>query len=324
MRRLVGHLRPGHARARTCPAFVVMYDTLGRGLPKGHAQNWGAGFLPGVYQGTRAQAARGADRQPRTGRADMTDAPAAAPARPAATGSTAGTATAPRRGRAGRPHRELRAGLPHADGRARGARRRPRAARRSKQLYGLDNPKCAHFAKQCLIARRLVERGVRFVQIYSRRHGERAELGRPRRHRQEPRAASPARPTADRRPARPTSKQRGLLDSTLVIWGGEFGRLPIVQKGGTGRDHNPHAFTTWLAGGGVKGGVHYGADRRDRPQGRRRPRQRQRPARHDPAPAGHRPHAADLPLQRPRLPPDRRRRQRRPAGGGLIVRYTRA
>ena len=52
--------------------------------------------------------------------------------------------------------------------------------------------------------------------------------------------------------------QRGLLDSTLVLWCGEFGRLPIVQKGGTGRDHNPHAFTAWLAGGGVKGGVHYG------------------------------------------------------------------
>jgi uncharacterized protein (DUF1501 family) len=53
-------------------------------------------------------------------------------------------------------------------------------------------------------------------------------------------------------------KQRGLWDSTLVVCCGEFGRLPIVQKGGTGRDHNPHAFTTWLAGGGVRGGVHYG------------------------------------------------------------------
>ena len=53
-------------------------------------------------------------------------------------------------------------------------------------------------------------------------------------------------------------KGRGLLDDTLVIWCGEFGRLPIVQKGGTGRDHNPHAFTTWLAGGGTKGGTHYG------------------------------------------------------------------
>jgi uncharacterized protein (DUF1501 family) len=51
---------------------------------------------------------------------------------------------------------------------------------------------------------------------------------------------------------------RGLLDETLVIWGGEFGRLPLVQKGGTGRDHNPHAFTYWLAGGGVKGGVQHG------------------------------------------------------------------
>jgi hypothetical protein len=53
-------------------------------------------------------------------------------------------------------------------------------------------------------------------------------------------------------------KQRGLLDSTLVIWGGEFGRLPIVQKGGTGRDHNPHAFTYWMAGGGVRPGAHHG------------------------------------------------------------------
>jgi hypothetical protein len=53
-------------------------------------------------------------------------------------------------------------------------------------------------------------------------------------------------------------KGRGLLDSTLVLCNGEFGRLPIVQKGGTGRDHNPHAFTTWMAGGGVKGGVHHG------------------------------------------------------------------
>ena len=52
--------------------------------------------------------------------------------------------------------------------------------------------------------------------------------------------------------------QRGLLNDTLVIWGGEFGRLPIVQKGGTGRDHNPHAFTFWFAGGGVKGGISYG------------------------------------------------------------------
>ena len=54
-------------------------------------------------------------------------------------------------------------------------------------------------------------------------------------------------------------KQRGLLDSTLVVCNGEFGRLPIVQKGGTGRDHNPHAFTTWFAGGGIRGGVHHGA-----------------------------------------------------------------
>ena len=146
-----------------------------------------------------------------------------------------------------------------------------------------------HFAKQCLIARRLVERGVRFVQIYSRRHGERAELGRPHRHRQEPRAASPARPTS-RSPACSTDlKQRGLLDSTLVIWGGEFGRLPIVQKG----EHRPRpqpARLHDLDGRRRRQGRRpLRRDRRDRLQGRRRPRQRQRPARDDPAPARPRP-----------------------------------
>ena len=126
------------------------------------------------------------------------------------------------------------------------------------QLYGLDNPKATHFAKQCLMARRLVERGVRFVQVYSggmdndlswdghnnivKNHGGfAAETDQPI-----------AGLLAD-------LERRGLLKDTLVIWGGEFGRLPIVQKGSGGRDHNPHAFTVWMAGGGVKGGTHYGA-----------------------------------------------------------------
>ena len=128
----------------------------------------------------------------------------------------------------------------------------------TQRLYGLDNPKATHFAKQCLTARRLVERGVRFVQIYSggmdndlswdghsniaKNHGGFAQ------ETDQPIAGLLADLSA-----------RGLLDSTLVIWGGEFGRLPIVQKGSGGRDHNPHAFTVWLAGGGVKGGTHYGA-----------------------------------------------------------------
>jgi len=126
-----------------------------------------------------------------------------------------------------------------------------------QKLYGLDNPKCTHFARQCLTARRLVERGVRFVQIYSGgMENERSWDG----HTDIAKnhggfAAETDTPIAG---LLADLKGRGLLDETLVICNGEFGRLPIVQKGGTGRDHNPHAFTTWMAGGGVKGGVHHG------------------------------------------------------------------
>jgi len=107
------------------------------------------------------------------------------------------------------------------------------------------------------MARRLVERGVRFVQIYS--GGEENEkswdghMNIVQNHTGF--AAETDQPIAG---LLADLESRGLLDSTLVIWGGEFGRLPIVQKGGTGRDHNPHAFTTWLAGAGVKGGTLYG------------------------------------------------------------------
>jgi arylsulfatase A-like enzyme len=128
-----------------------------------------------------------------------------------------------------------------------------------QRLYGLDNPKCTHFARQCLTARRLVERGVRFVQIYS--GGMENQLswdghidikGNHTGFAQET-DIPVAGLLAD-------LEARGLLDSTLVIWGGEFGRLPVAQKGPKpGRDHNPHAFTVWMAGAGVKPGVHYGA-----------------------------------------------------------------
>jgi uncharacterized protein (DUF1501 family) len=125
-------------------------------------------------------------------------------------------------------------------------------------LYGLDNPKATHFAKQCLIARRLVERGVRFVQIYS--GGMENDLSWDG-HSNIQKNHSGFAAETDQPIAGLLSdlEARGLSDSTLVIWGGEFGRLPIVQKGSGGRDHNPHAFTVWMAGGGVKGGVHHGA-----------------------------------------------------------------
>src|SRR5436190_1079026 len=105
--------------------------------------------------------------------------------------------------------------------------------------------------------RRMVERGVRFVQIYS--GGMDNELSwdghADIKKNHSGFAAETDQPIAG---LLADLESRGLLDSTLVIWGGEFGRLPIVQKGGTGRDHNPHAFTYWLAGGGVKGGTRHG------------------------------------------------------------------
>ena len=128
----------------------------------------------------------------------------------------------------------------------------------TRRLYGLDNGKCKHFAAQCLTARRMIERGVRYVQIYS---GGTANQRSWDGHSDiKGNHTGFAQETDQPIAALLTDlEQKGLLDETLVIWGGEFGRLPVAQKGGKpGRDHNPHAFTTWFAGGGVKGGVSYG------------------------------------------------------------------
>ncbi|HEV3340831.1 MAG TPA: DUF1501 domain-containing protein [Pirellulales bacterium] len=120
------------------------------------------------------------------------------------------------------------------------------------RLYGLDNDVTRNFGRQCLMARRFAERGVRFVQVtHSYKWDQHGELksGHARN------ALEVDRPIAG---LIHDLKQRGLLDDTLVLWGGEFGRTPTAQ-GNDGRDHNPHGFTMWLAGGGVKAGFRYGA-----------------------------------------------------------------
>jgi hypothetical protein len=237
------------------PGFIAMYDTLNRGLPKGHAQNWGAGFLPGVFQGT-ALNAQGAPINNLLRRQDQSERQQ--------------RAQLDLLGRLNRRHlaenpaeAELTARIESFELAYRMQMAAPEALEVNleppsiQRLYGLDNPKCAHFAKQCLMARRLVERGVRFVQIYSGgMENERSWDGHSdivKNHGGF--AAETDVPIAG---LLTDLKERGLLESTLVIWNGEFGRLPIVQKGGTGRDHNPHAFTTWMAGGGVKPGARYG------------------------------------------------------------------
>lgn len=124
---------------------------------------------------------------------------------------------------------------------------------KTMEKYGADRVKPS-FARNCLMARRLVERGVRFVQLYDRGWDSHTDMDRE--HRRQCGAADQpiAALIAD-------LKQRGLLDDTLVIWGGEFGRTPVAQVMGKtwGRDHHPHGFTMWMAGGGMKPGLTYGA-----------------------------------------------------------------
>ena len=125
----------------------------------------------------------------------------------------------------------------------------------TKQLYGMDQPVTANFGRQCLMARRFLERGVRFVQVTHSdgevqwdQHGN-LYKGHTKN------AAEVDKPIAG---FLQDLKSRGLLDDTLVLWGGEFGRTPTAQ-GGDGRDHNPHGFTMWMAGAGVKPGLAYGS-----------------------------------------------------------------
>jgi len=122
----------------------------------------------------------------------------------------------------------------------------------TKKLYGLDDPLTQDFAWQCLLARRLVEKGVRFVQCtHSYKWDQHSELYNL--HTQNAREVD--RPIAG---LIKDLKARGLLKDTLVVWAGEFGRTPVSQ-GGDGRDHNPYGYSIWMAGGGVKGGFVYGA-----------------------------------------------------------------
>jgi hypothetical protein len=122
----------------------------------------------------------------------------------------------------------------------------------TRKMYGLDNPITEDFGRQCLMARRFSEKGVRFVQVsHTYKWDQHERLKRDH----EQNAAEVDRPIAA---LLQDLKSRGLLEDTLVLWGGEFGRTPTAQ-GSDGRDHNPEAFTMWMAGGGVKPGLSYGA-----------------------------------------------------------------
>lgn len=239
------------------PGFVVMSDPKGRGLPKGHSLNWTSGFLPGAFQGTWLKPAGvpidNLKPQPGVAAADQEAA--------------LGLMSKLNRAQVADPiaDRDLEARIKSFELAYRMQAAAPDAmdlARETKEthdLYGIGRKECDHFARQCLTARRLVERGVRFVQIYSGgMENERSWDGHidiQGNHTQF--AGETDRPIAG---LLTDLAAKGLLDDTLVIWAGEFGRLPVAQKGAKpGRDHNPHANTVWLAGGGVKGGTSYGA-----------------------------------------------------------------
>ena len=239
------------------PTFVVLPDSRGF-APNGPA-NWGAGFLPASAQGTMV---RPSSREP------IFDLFPPADAGTSPEGEREGLALL---NRLNREHREGREGDSRLDARigsyelaARLQLSAPEVldltgeTDATRSLYGLGDAVTEDFGRNCLIARRLLERGVRFVQVWSG-----ADNGFPRRNWDSHEDIARDHGEMARSMDRPAAallkdlKTRGMLDDTVVIWTTEFGRMPCSQ-GGKGRDHNPFTFTTWLAGGGIKGGATYG------------------------------------------------------------------
>jgi hypothetical protein len=238
------------------PAYVVLDDPLG--LPVNGTENWQAGFLPPTFQGTRLRSTGSPvlNLRPDVDRPDDVTC-----------------AERELLGRLDQLHKEQRPRQPNLDARIASyelAARMQLAATdaldvsqessATREMYGVGREPTDSYGRRCLIARRLVERGVRFVQLYINAQVWDNHTA----------LATDLKAACDRTDQPVAAllrdlKRRGLLDSTLVVWGGEFGRLPIAQlppdkdERKSGRDHNKNAFCTWMAGGGVKGGTTYGA-----------------------------------------------------------------
>ncbi len=232
------------------PAFVVLPDPAG-GI-KGGPPAYGAGFLPATHQGTvmRVGDSPILDLQPPDGMSKSDQRH---------TLDLIGALNAHHKAGFADPS-ELDARIATYELAYRMQSAGPEAVdianetAETRALYGLDDPQSADFGARCLLARRLVERGVRFVQLYSGDvNGWDAHDDVEANH--SVMCARTDRPVAG---LLTDLKRRGLLDETLVIWGGEFGRMPMSESG-RGRDHNPHGFSCWMAGGGIKGGTVHGA-----------------------------------------------------------------
>ena len=237
------------------PGFVIMLD--GKGGPISGARNWSSGYMPASYQGVqlRTQGAPILDLEPPRG---MT--PRIQRRLLDRLGEMNAEHMAPRAGNS-----SLAARIASLELAFHMQRHAPEAVDLSREnadtleLYGVGEKRTDDFGRKCLLARRLVERGVRFIQIYSGGgHNDDnwdAHTDIVRNHSFH--AGNTDQPIAG---LIKDLKQRGLLDSTLIVWGGEFGRQPTAEyAAGTGRDHNSYGFTMWMAGGGIKGGVSVGA-----------------------------------------------------------------
>lgn len=234
------------------PAYVVLSDPLG--LPKNGTRNWTAGFLPPVYQGTPFRPSGSPIlnlskqyQQPETVTNQVRDL----------------LSQLDGIHQRNRPHQpELNARIQSYELASRmqlaasEALDLNRETTETQRLYGIGQSTTDSFGRRCLLARRLVERGVRYVQIFLEEQPWDSHVDLASNHR-----------AACQRTDQPVAgllkdlKRSGLLDSTLVIWGGEFGRTPTSQRSGkiyTGRDHNMQAFTSWMAGGGIKAGTAFG------------------------------------------------------------------
>ena len=238
------------------PAYVVLDDP--KGLPVNGVENWQSGFLPPMFQGTRFRSTG----SPVLNLKPDTERPA--PVARAESDLLAKLDAMHKRDRPNQPTLDARIASYELAGRmqleATDALDISKEPLRVQEMYGIGKEPTDSYGRRCLIARRLIERGVRFVQLYINSHIWDTHSN----------IAAELKSACDRTD-KPTAallrdlKDRGLLDSTLVIWGGEFGRLPIAQlppdkdERKAGRDHNKNAFCSWMAGGGTKPGLTYGA-----------------------------------------------------------------
>lgn len=236
------------------PGFITICPTLAHG----GVNNWGAAFLPAAFQGTPLGNAtvpageaivrhiRNAKLQPNQQRAQLdllADLNRDHLERVGANSALEGRLDS----------FELAFRMQMAMPEAQDISGETEATRR---LYGLDNPITANFGRQCLMARRFAERGVRFIQVTHSDSEVQWDQHGDLRKGHAKNAAEVDKPIAG---LLQDLKATGLLQDTLVLWGGEFGRTPAAQGGRDGRDHNPEGFTMWMAGAGVKAGTAYGA-----------------------------------------------------------------